>query len=204
MGENGHKFQEFPKIPRLMREIVVTEKIDGTNAQVRICSIADAEADGLGMNGRAIATKDGEMMLCGSRNRYLTLNKDNFNFARWVADHSDELWALGLGTHYGEWWGCGIQRGYGLSEKRWSLFNVSRWSDRELRPACCDVVPVLYQGMFSLNAIEESLVNLSLSGSRAALGFMEPEGVVVFHTALNGYFKRTIENDETHKGGQRG
>lgn len=29
-------FQPWPKTPRLFREIVVTEKIDGTNAQVFI------------------------------------------------------------------------------------------------------------------------------------------------------------------------
>ena len=30
------EFQPFPKIPRLSREIVITEKIDGTNAQILI------------------------------------------------------------------------------------------------------------------------------------------------------------------------
>jgi len=29
-------FQEFPKIPRLNREMIVTEKIDGTNGQIII------------------------------------------------------------------------------------------------------------------------------------------------------------------------
>lgn len=28
------EFVEFPKIPRLSRDIIVTEKIDGTNAQI--------------------------------------------------------------------------------------------------------------------------------------------------------------------------
>jgi hypothetical protein len=30
------EFVEFRKIPRLNREIVVTEKLDGTNAQIKI------------------------------------------------------------------------------------------------------------------------------------------------------------------------
>ena len=30
------EFQEFPKMARLAREVIVTEKIDGTNAQVYI------------------------------------------------------------------------------------------------------------------------------------------------------------------------
>ena len=31
------------------------------------------------------------------------------------------------GRHFGEWWGSGIQRGYGLDEKTFSLFNAYRW-----------------------------------------------------------------------------
>ncbi|MES2133853.1 MAG: RNA ligase family protein [Bacteroidota bacterium] len=29
-------FLEFPKMPRLSREVIITEKIDGTNAQLLI------------------------------------------------------------------------------------------------------------------------------------------------------------------------
>ena len=32
----GMLFQDFPKMARLSRDIIVTEKIDGTNAQVYI------------------------------------------------------------------------------------------------------------------------------------------------------------------------
>jgi hypothetical protein len=71
------------------------------------------------------------MMLAGSRSQYITPERDNHGFARWVQDDADELWALGEGRHFGEWWGSGIQRGYGLQkgEKRFSLFNVARWAD---------------------------------------------------------------------------
>lgn len=174
------EFKEFAKIARLSREIVITEKIDGTNAQVFV-------------------TEDGTV-LAGSRSRWITTLDDNFGFARWVTEHKDELRELGPGRHFGEWWGSGIQRKYGLSEKRFSLFNVSVWG--ESRPACCHVVPVLYRGRFNTFAIEEQLERLRLYGSVAAPGFMKPEGVVIFHAASGQLFKKTIEKDEQPKSQQ--
>lgn len=174
------EFQEFPKIHRLFREIVVTEKIDGTNAQVAI-------------------TDDGQIR-AGSRNRWLTPTEDNHGFARWVEEHAEELRALGTGRHFGEWWGGSIQRGYGLKEKRFSLFNVSRWFDDAVRPKCCHVVPVLYAGGFNADAIAETTRALSRAGSRAAPGFMNPEGVVIFHVPSQHLYKWTAGGDG-HKGG---
>src|SRR5580692_3598930 len=117
-------FEPFPSIKRLAKGCVVSEKLDGSNGQVRIL-------------------EDGTV-LAGSRNRFITPEDDNYGFARWVKDHEDELrTGLGIGIHYGEWWGSGIQRRYGLKEKRFSLFNSGRWTD-DVRPACCHVVPVLY------------------------------------------------------------
>lgn len=175
-------FIDFPKMPRLSREIVVTEKIDGTNAQVYI-------------------SDDLSEIRAGSRTRWITPEDDNFGFAAWVRDMADDLRNLGPGRHFGEWWGSGIQRRYGLIEKRFSLFNVSRWSDE--RPACCGVVPTLYRGMFDTAAIEATLADLIENGSRAAPGFMKPEGVVAFHIAGNVGFKKTIEKDEVPKGMQK-
>jgi hypothetical protein len=170
-------FIDFPKMARLSREIIVTEKIDGTNAQVCI-------------------GEDGSIR-AGSRTRWITPQDDNFGFAAWVEANRDELLTLGAGRHFGEWWGAGIQRKYGLAEKRFSLFNVSRWADE--RPACCHVVPVLYRGPFETPNIEDVLDELVANGSRAAPGFMKPEGIVVFHVAGNLGFKKTIEKDEQPK-----
>jgi hypothetical protein len=39
-----------------------------------------------------------------------------------------------------------------------------------------------------------------MGGSKAAPGFMKPEGIVVFHVAGNVGFKKTIEKDEEPKG----
>ena len=174
------EFKGFSKIARLSREMIVTEKIDGTNGLVYI-------------------GEDGEF-LTGSRNRWITPEDDNAGFSKWAHAHKDELMTLGPGYHYGEWWGQGIQRGYGLSEKRWSLFNVSRWTDDAVRPACCGVVPILHQGEFDTYAIWSALKSLELTGSIAAPGFMNPEGVVIFHVASGVLFKKTIKNDEKHKG----
>lgn len=170
-------FVEFPKMPRLSREIVVTEKIDGTNAQVYV-------------------SDDGQVF-AGSRSRWITPEEDNFGFAAWVRDNAEDLATLGPGSHFGEWWGAGIQRKYDQTTKRFSLFNVDRWSEN--RPACCEVVPVLYRGMFDTQAIEACLDALRNNGSVASPGFMKPEGVVIYHIAGRLGFKKTIEKDELPK-----
>lgn len=175
-------FVEFDKIARLSRNCVVTEKIDGTNASI-------------------VITDDGEF-LTGSRTRWITPDDDNYGFARWAAANKEELLKLGPGSHYGEWWGLGIQRNYGVKEKRFSLFNTARWSDDAVRPSCCGVVPVLYSGLFDTNCIALALENLRADGSVAAPGFIKPEGIVIWHEAARTYFKKTIEKDESPKSRQ--
>lgn len=174
------EFVGFPKIPRLSRDIIVTEKIDGTNAQIYI-------------------SEDGTEFLTGSRNRWITPDKDNHGFSKWAHEHKDELMKLGPGHHFGEWYGQGINCGYGLKEKRFALFNVKRWEDNSVRPACCEIVPILYKGIFDLVVIEYCLKKLAFDGSSAAPGFMDPEGVMVFHIAANHYFKKTIKHDDERK-----
>lgn len=171
-------FVPFPKIPRLKRGCVITEKLDGTNAQI----VIDAEG-----NVRA-----------GSRNRWITPEDDNFGFASWVYNNQEELRGLGEGQHFGEWWGNGIQRGYGLKEKRFSLFNATRWASD--LPECCGVVPVLYAGDFSTNTVDWVLDTLKETGSQAAPGFMKPEGIIVFMTASRHLYKVLAENDDKAKG----
>jgi hypothetical protein len=173
------EFVEFPKMARWSRHIIVTEKIDGTNACVYI-------------------GEDGTF-LTGSRTRWITPEDDNFGFSAWAHQHREELMTLGPGQHFGEWWGAGIQRKYGLTEKRFSLFNVSRWSDDAVRPACCHVVPLLYQGLIREMDILDALERLRFSGSVAAPGFMDPEGVVIYHVAAGMGFKKTLKKDEVPK-----
>jgi len=108
---------------------------------------------------------------------------------------------LGPGRHFGEWWGYGINRGYGLKEKRFSLFNVHKWGDETVRPSCCYVVPVIQRhDVFDSITVERALENLKCNGSIAVPGFMKPEGIVIFHDASGQLFKKTLEKDELPKG----
>lgn len=175
------EFQPFDKIPRLKRTVVVTEKIDGTNAQIYI--------DG-----------DGDMHI-GSRNRWLTgagKQEDNFGFWAWCQENKEQLLTLGHGRHYGEWWGRGIQRGYGKQDRSFSLFNVARWQE-QAPPACCSVVPVLYRGAWDELALHSLMADLKI-GSKAAPGFTNPEGVVIWHSQSRQLYKVTF--DDAHKGNE--
>lgn len=69
-----------------------------------------------------------------------------------------------------------------------------------MRPSCCDVVPVLYQGVFDTEKINTALNNLKTLGSVAAQGFNKPEGIVIYHTAAQLYFKKTLDKDDEYKG----
>jgi hypothetical protein len=195
------EFQEFPKMARFSRECIITEKIDGTNAQILI-------------------TDDGDLFV-GSRTRWITPQNDNHGFAAWVEAHKEEVLKLGPGRHFGEWWGSGIQRGYGLEkgEKRLSLFNVSRWclhgqepqqiptadprivKMQDVLPECIGLVPVLGRVNFDEvnRAVNLWITTLQEHGSYASPGFLKPEGIVVFHVAANYGFKKTLEKDKTPK-----
>ena len=185
------EFHGFGKIARLDREIIITEKIDGTNAQVYI-TYDDPHA-GDSCVARVLTEVGPLAIYAGSRNRWITQFDDNYGFAEWVAANALQLAQLGPGRHFGEWWGRGIQRGYGATGRYFSLFNTSRWAHEV--PTCCKVVPVLYQGNFTQENIERALGRLIGEGSVAAPGFMNPEGVVIYHTASNTLFKKTIGND---------
>jgi hypothetical protein len=213
-------FVPFNKMPRLNRSCIVTEKIDGSN-------------------GCVVVLPDGTVK-AGSRTRWVTPAQDNYGFAAWVLEHEAELRGLGVGRHFGEWWGRGINRGYGLEDRRFSLFNVSRWhqdiweSDEQLRyqrelaevarlmklpdiemipfgkapsprryvapPACCSVVPVVWRGQFSSATVNGVCLHLAKTGSVAAPGYTNPEGVVCFMEASQHLYKVLIDNDHQPKG----
>ena len=136
------EFRGFRKIPRAKSDIIITEKIDGTNGLIAIF-------------------EDGEV-LAGGHSRWLTLEDDDYGFAKWVSLHKEELRDdLGKGYHYGEWWGEGINRGYGVYGKSFSLFNTKRWKDKNLK--CCLVVPVLYQGDQYFKGLREAFKALKIT-----------------------------------------
>lgn len=204
------EFQAWPKTPRLFRDMIITEKIDGTNAAIHVKRLTGGfEFHGQLEGDLGYVMVDGVEYLVAaqSRKRLITPTEDNHGFARWVHENAAELvTVLGEGVHYGEWWGSGIQRGYGLEkgDKRFSLFNVNRYA--HLSPDSQDyephdvrglgLVPILWEGAFDTVMVSAVLGALERRGSLAAPGFMRPEGVIVFHAALNGVFKATIENDE--------
>lgn len=188
------EFRAWPKTPRLMRDCVITEKIDGTNAAVVI--VPAETGDG------ALATVSGFSVFAQSRNRFVTPDKDNYGFAEWVNRYAAELvHALGEGYHYGEWWGAGIQRGYGMTGKRFSLFNTSRWEGVTF-PQVPDMgmVPILYRGPFSTDVVSLQLESLRQNGSIAAEGFAPAEGVIVYLSAARQVFKVLLDHDERPKG----
>ncbi|MBG6106572.1 RNA ligase family protein [Frigoribacterium sp. CG_9.8] len=207
------EFQPFPKIARLNRDILITEKLDGTNAAIAIVGhprgvnlFPDYDRTAIVVNH---ATPDVEHhVYAQSRNKFITPGKttDNYGFAGWVSDNAERLVeTLGEGTHYGEWWGSGIQRGYGLThgDKRFSLFNAHRWAHTAEGFDAIDhtkvfglgVVPVLYAGPYSDRWIERSLTLLASRGSFATK-FPKAEGIVILHIAARTSFKVTLEDDE--------
>lgn len=204
-------FESFGKVPRLFRDVVITEKIDGTNAAIGIVPFYSQDAPTPSFvktvygNPTGMGIREAEYVIYAqSRKRIITPTEDNAGFAKWVYDNADTLVTdLGPGLHFGEWWGSGIQRGYGLpkGEKRFSLFNTGRWTDAEayFTTPFLEVVPILYEGPFSTWLVNQLLSDLKLNGSSAA-EFDRPEGVVVYHSAGRMLFKATIENDEKPKG----
>ncbi|MEU1881933.1 RNA ligase family protein [Streptosporangium sp. NPDC020072] len=179
------EFKKFDPIPRLSKRwIFISEKIDGTNG----CVVVDHDG----------------AVLAQSRNRFVTPEDDNFGFARWVYQNAESLaGTLGPGHHYGEWWGVGIQRGYDLIERRFSLFNTRRWGEQfENAPPGVPglgVVPLLYEGVWDEHFIDRRMEDLAQYGSQAALSYMNPEGIVVFDTLTGQFYKRTFGSDD-HKG----
>lgn len=177
-------FVAFDKIERLKGiAVTITEKIHGTNAQIAI-------------------SDDGQTVKAGSRNRWLTIDDDNYGFAKWVEEKREALLSfLGPGRHFGEWYGAGIGVGYGLKEKRLALFNGHRWAavvaEGGKLPERVDLVPVLYSGLYSVEALEGVKEKLKAGGSVLVPGYAKPEGVVVSFHEFRTLKKFVFESEET-------
>jgi len=181
-------FKKYPSIQRLSSEIcTILEKIDGTNGIIFVPDDPD------------------KPILAGSRERWLTQEdgqpaekgKDNFGFSAWVYDRRERLRKLGPGYHYGEFYGAGIQRKYGLGGKRWASFEY--WRD-DIKIEDVDVVPVLYTGEPTDGIITETLNKLIETGSVLVPGWMKPEGIVITYKNMrSAKFKKLCENDKIHK-----
>lgn len=185
----SNMFREFPKIPRLNKPVIITEKLDGTNAAVFI-------------------DDDGKFVHAQSRSRVITPGDDNFGFAAFAHQNKAMFEQLGPGYHFGEWWGVDIQRGYGLHERRFSLFNAGRWGVKDPVPQGLYVVPILAtiapevdgDGFLDTRGIKEVFDKLKETGSLAAPGYTNPEGIIVYHTAAGHTYKWTYEHEKEGKG----
>lgn len=176
------EFKEFDKITRFYeQDVVVTEKIDGTNGLVWI-------------------SDDLSIVRAGSCTRWISTTDDNYSFAKFVDANAEDLKKLGPGYHYGEWWGQGVQRKYGMDKKVFSLFNVHCWSDESLRPACCDVVPTLYTGLINPEVVQRFSVPLShsMAAIKYGVNFYDTEGVMMYFSKAGTYFKAPVKHG--HKG----
>lgn len=158
------EFRAWPKTPRLENEqYYITEKLDGTNAAIVISESGEIGAQ--------------------SRNNLITPEQDNFGFAQWVYANKEELLNLGVGHHFGEWWGQGIQRQYNLQEKRFSLFEY--W--RKDLPSIVHKVPLV------ATTLEKALKRLKEEGSVAAPGYDRPEGLILVSRHYKSMYKVIID-----------
>lgn len=161
------EFKAWPKIPRLTNEIFhITEKIDGTNACIVISEL--------------------NVLFTQSRKQFITPAKDNHGFARWAYENQETLIKdLGPGYHFGEWWGSGIQRGYGLTEKRFSLFNPTKQS------SICHNIPILVSCNSPSLEFEIAMLKKTMiaNGSYVAPGFKKPEGLIIYGEQSKCYWK---------------
>jgi hypothetical protein len=184
-------FEAFAKIPRLHGDTHITEKIDGTNACVEYAQTETGYLMGACSRNRRLVTVEVSEHFHGQP-RVDWHGSDNAGFGQWVLANHDRLVRLGYGRHFGEWYGQGIQRGYGLDHKRFALFREPKGGLPEGLPENVSVVPTLaIVGRMSTTLIEAEYALLKAMGSRAVPGFMNPEGVVVFHARAGQLFKLT-------------
>lgn len=172
------EFHSFSKILHIGKAFMtITQKIHGSNAQILIYE------------------KDGAVDLtCGSRSRWIIPEDDNYGFASFVHKHKEEfIDKLGIGRHFGEWAGKGINSGEGLSHKTFFLFNHVKFLDPPLPPNT-SIVPVLYKGKMDMTAIDETMERLKTNGSYICPGYMKPEGIVI---EIDGQrYKKVFEPEE--------
>ena len=89
-------FQGFPKIARLSRECVITEKLDGTNAQIFIRPAPPVDPYAqfeFGVDIQVHVLGVTHYLRAGNKTQWISWekSKDNHGFAAWVHAHAHEL-----------------------------------------------------------------------------------------------------------------
>lgn len=217
------EFEAFPNISRLSGcNMNITQKIHGTNAQIVVFTEIDyleiidlvpneARAAELALKypGKTLAFKSTAdfsnrvfvvserlNVKAGSRTRYLSPLDDNYGFAQYVEANKQEIIEkLGIGRHFGEWAGPGINSGEGLTQKTFVLFDWWKFPPERPLPPQMAIVPVLYNGPVDFSKIDEAMADLKANGSKMSPGFMRPEGIVV--QTLGTRVKKVFEAEET-------
>lgn len=149
--------RQWPKTTRLCSACVISEKLDGSNCAV-------------------IVERDGDEWALGAqtRTKLSTRYDDQLGFYRWVEDNASTLIEdLGEGYHYGE-----FVKGKGLNEPTLFLFNTKRWTGVQFSTPSLKVVPVLFEGEYSQEKLDECVKNLEDNGSKVLA--TPAEGVVVY------------------------
>lgn len=197
---NLPEFKAFTKIERLAKaQMSITQKIHGTNAQILIEQVFP----GTEKDYTDPATGTRYRVTAGSRTRWIFPGDDNYGFAAWVAANRGELVRFfGIGAHFGEWAGPGINSGEGLTEKTFVFFDWWRYGEATLMPPQVKCVPLLHKGELDLLQIERTMKGLKENGSELVPGFMRPEGVVV--SFANVRYKVVFEAEETKWRGSDG
>lgn len=177
------EFKEWPKIPRGSAfNVSITEKIDGTNG----CVIIEG--------GEVVGAQSRNKLIYPEGTEGQEKGCDNSGFASWVRDNKEDLKSLGDGYHYGEWAGPAIQKNpHNLEEKTFFLFNNERWAENPSTPACCSVVPLLYNGEADKDTIQKVMNELFTS---ARDNHYEPEGVVAYWRSFRKCTKHTFKSQE--------
>ena len=172
------EFKKFESIERFNSNITITEKVHGTNAQIIIDDAGNIQA--------------------ASRTRLIYPGNDNFAFALFVEQNKVELIeALGPGRHFGEWYGSGINSGYGMKNGERKLALFYQYPKEKPLPPQVTMVPILYEGPFIEGIVEQTMNKLKTEGSAIQPGFMRPEGVVIRFGRNGAMFKKVFEAEET-------
>ena len=167
------EFEAWPKIPRaVLGDVVITEKMDGTNACVII--------------------EEGVITGVQSRKRMINVGKDNDNygFASYVRQNEQMFLDLGDGKHYGEWVGLGIQSNpHMFVQKFFYLFDTRRWGEHNVPQGDIKVVRVLHHGEYTRQTVDDVMNQLKTD---AFITGYTPEGCVVYFPKLRANEKHTF------------
>lgn len=176
-------FKSFSKIDRFKGvTMLITQKLHGTNGQIYIYQ-----------------TENGLELKVGSRTRWITPEDDNYGFAKFVYENKEEIiQKLGIGRHFGEWCGKGINSGEGLTEKEFFLFNPPFIQDF---PKRIRTVPLMYAGQFDEKIIDLYMNILKEKGSCLVPGYMSTEGIVI--TIEGKRYKKVFNAEETQWTGKK-